>query len=251
MTLVRQFNFYKTPGYIALEVTPHSRSYDTPFKLKAHSLYTTIINKIEQLYGDFGVAALKGGFIAKYCNEKTRVAFVRARHGPHRLLASCLPLITYIENHQVMLRILYTGATMRQCYKFIQQTAMSVKLERRASEGDVSVNGPMCALVKIGMSKSSFDELHVSLKDTFFTASEHENVELHTAIPDDCHHFEQVVLQYKRTPNLLGMMANMLVLGELLCCVGSFVGDNKRPTQHVGRVGRFCACAIELNERLT
>nr|CAD7392833.1 unnamed protein product [Timema cristinae] len=115
------FYLSKKLTYIALEVTPHSRSYDTPFKLKAHSLYTTIINKIEQLYGDFGVAALKGGFIAKYCNEKTRVAFVRARHGPHRLLASCLPLITYIENHQVMLRILYTGATMRQCYKFIQK----------------------------------------------------------------------------------------------------------------------------------
>nr|CAD7414385.1 unnamed protein product [Timema poppensis] len=107
--------------YIALEVNPHSRSYDTPFKLKAHSLYTTIIKKIEQLYGDFGVAALKGGFIAKYCNEKTRVAFVRARHGPHRLLASCLPLVNRIENHQVMLRILYTGATLRQCYKFIQK----------------------------------------------------------------------------------------------------------------------------------
>ncbi|CAG2057602.1 unnamed protein product [Timema podura] len=107
--------------YIALEVNPHSRSYDTPFKLKAHSLYTTIINKIEQLYGDFGVAALKGGFMAKYCNEKTRVAFVRARHGPHRLLASCLPFVNRIENHQVMLRTLYTGATLRQCYKFIQK----------------------------------------------------------------------------------------------------------------------------------
>nr|CAD7592658.1 unnamed protein product [Timema genevievae] len=107
--------------YIALEVNPHSRSYDMPFKLKAHSLYTTIINKIEQLYGDFGVAALKGGFMAKYCNEKTRVAFVRARHGPHRLLASCLPFVNKIENRQVMLRILYTGATLRQCYKFIQK----------------------------------------------------------------------------------------------------------------------------------
>nr|CAD7439747.1 unnamed protein product [Timema bartmani] len=30
----------------------------------------------------------------------------------------------------------------------------------------------------------------------------------------------------------------------------TFVGDNKRPTQHVGRVGRFCACTIELNESL-
>nr|CAD7267069.1 unnamed protein product [Timema shepardi] len=57
----------------------------------------------------------------------------------------------------------------------------------------------------------------------------------------------------KPDPNLLGMLANMLVLGELvrankLCCVGSFVRDNKRPTQHVCRVGMLCACTIESSE---
>jgi RNase P/RNase MRP subunit POP5 len=58
--------------------------------------------------------------LAKYCNEWTRVAVVRVRHGAHRLVASCLPLLQQVEQHTVTVTTLYTGATLRQCYKFIQ-----------------------------------------------------------------------------------------------------------------------------------
>jgi hypothetical protein len=55
----------------------------------------------------------------KYCNVYTRVAVVRARHGPHRLVASCLPLVTQLEQIPVSLKTLYTGATLMQCNKFL------------------------------------------------------------------------------------------------------------------------------------
>ena len=58
--------------------------------------------------------------LAKYCNEWTRVAVVRVRHGAHRLVASCLPLLQQVDQHTVTVTTLYTGATLRQCYKFIQ-----------------------------------------------------------------------------------------------------------------------------------
>lgn len=58
-------------------------------------------------------------FLVKYCNEYTRVAVVRARHGPHRLVASCLPLVTQLEQIPVSLKTLYTGATLMQCNKFL------------------------------------------------------------------------------------------------------------------------------------
>jgi hypothetical protein len=58
--------------------------------------------------------------LAKYCNKWTRVAVVRVRHGAHRLVASCLPLLQQVDQHSVTVRTLYTGATLRQCYKFIQ-----------------------------------------------------------------------------------------------------------------------------------
>lgn len=61
--------------------------------------------------------------LAKYCNQWTRVAVVRVRHGAHRLIASCLPLLQQVEQHTVTVTTLYTGATLRQCYKFIRVIA--------------------------------------------------------------------------------------------------------------------------------
>ncbi|KAI4462228.1 octanoyltransferase [Holotrichia oblita] len=87
--------------------------------LKPASLHAAINNKVQQLYGDFGVAAIAAGFTAKYCNEKTRIAVIRVRHGPHRFVTSALPCIKTIENKRVKLNILYVGATIKQCFKFI------------------------------------------------------------------------------------------------------------------------------------
>nr|CAI5868273.1 unnamed protein product [Callosobruchus analis] len=78
------------------------------------------MSKLQQLHGDFGVAACRGGFTAKYCNEYTRTAVVRARHGPHRLVASSIPFIRVIDGKAVTVNILYCGATIRQCFKFLK-----------------------------------------------------------------------------------------------------------------------------------
>jgi ribonuclease P/MRP protein subunit POP5 len=54
---------------------------------------------------------------------------VRARHGAHRLVASCLPLLQQVEKQNVVVRTLYTGATLRQCYKFIQVSLCFILLD--------------------------------------------------------------------------------------------------------------------------
>lgn len=89
-------------------------------KIKAISLQETILNKVQQLHGDFGVAAIRAGFTAKYFNEHTRVAFIRVRHGPHKLVASSIPCIKRVENRNVTMNILYVGATIRQCFYFLK-----------------------------------------------------------------------------------------------------------------------------------
>ena len=95
------------------------------------------------IHGDFGTASIRPGFTgrlgsligdctclsekesciyffsAKYCNELTRIAIIRVRHGPHQLVSSILPLITSIGKYKVTLRTLYVGATLKNCYKRI------------------------------------------------------------------------------------------------------------------------------------
>lgn len=84
------------------------------------SLYEAVMNKVQQLYGDFGVAAIRAGFSTKYCNEHTKVAVIRVRRGPHKFVASCLPCITTIDKRPVTVNTLYIGASIKQCFLFLK-----------------------------------------------------------------------------------------------------------------------------------
>lgn len=46
--------------YIVLEITPHNK--DKLLMLKATAVHHAIQQKVQQLYGDFGIAAIKAGF---------------------------------------------------------------------------------------------------------------------------------------------------------------------------------------------
>ena len=65
-------------------------------------------------------------FSVKYFNEKTSIAFIRTRHGPHRIVSSCIPLVKQVDKHKVSLRIIYVGATLKMCYEFV------IKYQRKA-----------------------------------------------------------------------------------------------------------------------
>ncbi|XP_059482620.1 ribonuclease P/MRP protein subunit POP5 [Neocloeon triangulifer] len=106
--------------YLVLEAIPIDGKNKSKFHMKPQALYSAILEKIELLHGDFGVAAVRNGFLTKYCSEKTQVAYVRARHGPHKLVASAIPLVTKIEGAQVTLKTIYTGGSVMQCNKFLR-----------------------------------------------------------------------------------------------------------------------------------
>lgn len=90
-----------------------------PYHMNQDALYRAVNKKVQQLHGDFGVAAIKSGFLAKYCNPQLRIALLRVRHGPHRFVTSSLPFVNLIDGKKVVIRSLYTGATIRNCFKFL------------------------------------------------------------------------------------------------------------------------------------
>ncbi|RZC42848.1 RNase P Rpp14 domain containing protein [Asbolus verrucosus] len=106
--------------YMIIEINQGAKKDSYALQLKPPSLHYSIMSMVQQLHGDFGVAAIMAGFTAKYCNEKTRIAIIRCRHGPHRLVASSLPCIKFIENKPVNINTLYIGATIKHCFKFIK-----------------------------------------------------------------------------------------------------------------------------------
>ena len=81
------------------------------------ALGSAIKDLVTELHGDFGRAAVTVGLRSIYANADTGLCLVQARHGPHRLVASALPFLTKINDEKVVPRVIYTGATVRNCYK--------------------------------------------------------------------------------------------------------------------------------------
>jgi len=83
-------------------------------------LADAVKHTVEHLHGDFGRAVITTGFKTIYCNPETHLALIRCRHGPHRLVGSSLPFLTKLDKEKVVPKLIYTGATIKHCYKRIK-----------------------------------------------------------------------------------------------------------------------------------
>uniref|UniRef100_A0A1Y1LCT6 Ribonuclease P/MRP protein subunit POP5 n=1 Tax=Photinus pyralis TaxID=7054 RepID=A0A1Y1LCT6_PHOPY len=86
--------------YMVIEINSPQQRKDDSLVIPSSALYRALSKKVQQLHGDFGSAAIREGFVAKYFNEKTRIAIVRSRHGPHKLITTVLPFVTEIDKKQ-------------------------------------------------------------------------------------------------------------------------------------------------------
>lgn len=93
-----------------------------PLAATESDIVKTIKDLISELHGDFGRATTTHGFRVKYLNPATRIILIRARHGgPDKIVSSVLPFLTQLKEEGVVCRLLYTGATIRHCYKFLEK----------------------------------------------------------------------------------------------------------------------------------
>uniref|UniRef100_A0A336LZ22 Ribonuclease P/MRP protein subunit POP5 n=1 Tax=Culicoides sonorensis TaxID=179676 RepID=A0A336LZ22_CULSO len=104
--------------YIVAQIRCNHRPEMEPLKITSEELYSQIKTKIHKYYGDYGISCLLR-LNVKYFNEKTHMCIIQATHGPHRYVTSTLPLMTVIGKEPARFRILYVGATVKQCNKFI------------------------------------------------------------------------------------------------------------------------------------
>ncbi|VVC28125.1 Hypothetical protein CINCED_3A018626 [Cinara cedri] len=93
---------------------------DLDFKISDKELNLTVLNMIKTLFGDFGVGAIRTCFKVHYCNPSTKIIIFKTRHGPHKFLSSIIPFVNELQGKPIRLSTLYIGASLFQCYKFIQ-----------------------------------------------------------------------------------------------------------------------------------
>lgn len=106
--------------YVTVQINPDEKT-DKPLIIKSNALQQAIQQKVELMYGDFGLSAIKSGFNAKYFNARTRIALIKVRHGPHRFIINSVPVVTEIGGRIASMKIIYVGATMKHCFQFIQK----------------------------------------------------------------------------------------------------------------------------------
>ena len=92
-----------------------------PLDIPDGLLAATVKDLVQQIHGDFGRAAITTGLRTIYCNPETHLAMIQCRHGPHRLVASSLPFLTVLKDEKVVPKLVYTGATIRHCYKVLSK----------------------------------------------------------------------------------------------------------------------------------
>lgn len=95
MSVNRKFLF----RYIVAEILPFDPN-DSTKSIGSGKLTDCLMKNIQKYYGDYGLASVSNGLKVQYCNDKTLMCILRARHGPHRFLSSCLPLITVVRKLQ-------------------------------------------------------------------------------------------------------------------------------------------------------
>jgi len=90
-----------------------------PLDIKDDVLVTTIKDLVEEIHGDFGRASVATGLRTIYCNPETKICLIQCRFGPHKIVGSSLPFLTKLKTEKVVPKLIYTGATIRNCYKRI------------------------------------------------------------------------------------------------------------------------------------
>ncbi|XP_044753800.1 ribonuclease P/MRP protein subunit POP5 [Coccinella septempunctata] len=106
--------------YFVIKIRAVDSPKEAPLHLHPANVYGAITGAVQQLHGDFGVAATRSDLVAKYCNAATRIGIIRCRHGPHKLIASAMPYVKNIGPYKAYITTLFMGATMRHCFNFIR-----------------------------------------------------------------------------------------------------------------------------------
>lgn len=100
---------------------PRALQIKKPLEISDGLLAEAVKDKVQEIHGDFGRAAITTGLRTIYANAETHLAMIQCRHGPHRLVGSSLPFLTKLKDENVVPRLIYTGATIKKCYERIEK----------------------------------------------------------------------------------------------------------------------------------
>lgn len=107
--------------YILVEILTDQFKNKVKLPLKEYDLRRAVLDSIEMLHGDYGLACIQAGFSIKMYNPSTRVFILRVRRKFRTIVGSSLPFLTSIGKLKVGFRTLKLTGTIRSAFKFLIQ----------------------------------------------------------------------------------------------------------------------------------
>lgn len=105
--------------YILAEIWTEQFKNKVRLPLKEKELKQAILDSVEMLHGDYGLACIQAGFSIKMYNPATRMFIVRVHRKFHSVLGSSFPFITSIGKIKLIIRTLRLTGTIRSALKFL------------------------------------------------------------------------------------------------------------------------------------
>ena len=90
-------------------------------RLTYSNLYDAIVEAIEKLFGDFGIAYMLPAFSIVYLNAYTNIAIIRISRKASAQFHRLWLFINNIEKSTVFTRIIYTSGSILKSKKFLTQ----------------------------------------------------------------------------------------------------------------------------------
>ncbi|GFS65809.1 hypothetical protein TNIN_5891 [Trichonephila inaurata madagascariensis] len=105
--------------YILCEIVTETHRHFAKLPFVEKTLKEAIIDSVEELHGDFGLASILPGFAVKMFNRSTRMFILRVHRKFQSVLSTSLPIITSVENVKLAIKTLHLSGTIRCAYKFL------------------------------------------------------------------------------------------------------------------------------------
>ncbi|GBM41200.1 Ribonuclease P/MRP protein subunit POP5 [Araneus ventricosus] len=105
--------------YILAEIVTDGYQNVLRLPLREQELKQAILDSVQELHGDFGLASIHAGFSIKMYNAVTRIFILRVRRQYHPILSTSLVMMTSIGKIRLEIRTLHLSGTIRSAYKFL------------------------------------------------------------------------------------------------------------------------------------
>ena len=107
----------KKSRYLVAKIQYNDNKID--LNLDADTIKNAIRNTINELFGEYGMAAYAQGIFVKYCNPYTGIFFLRVDRDHHCHIRTCVSFVKMLRQRLCVLSCIHVTGTLKSAERFL------------------------------------------------------------------------------------------------------------------------------------